>query len=232
MTAFVADDIDFFQPPPHGKARSAEMDRPRGYAAVGIVSPKHDVNVGGVMRAASAFGAALVVTTGRRYRAEPSDTSKAYRQMPVLNVDDLRSVIPYDCVPVAVEITDNACSLPQYTHPERAFYVFGPEDGSLGVKVTSWCRDVIQIPTAHCLNLAATVNVVLYDRMAKSSVSEGRKPVDVDHGIAGGRERFREVVGGLWDGSDFRPGGLLLGDAIAGLLWADREIKMLRGEKK
>ena len=34
-------------------------------------------------------------------------------------------------------------------------------------KITDWCRDVVYIPTDKCMNLAATVNVVLYDRLAK-----------------------------------------------------------------
>lgn len=121
------------------------------------------------MRAASCFGAAFVATTGRRYTPEPSDTAKTWRHTPVIRVDDLRLVVPFGCVPVAVEIADGASSLPSYTHPERAFYIFGPEDGSLGRSVVSWCRDVVQIPSAHCLNLAAAVNVVLYDRAAKQN---------------------------------------------------------------
>ena len=33
--------------------------------------------------------------------------------------------------------------------------------------VRGWCEETIYIPTEGCMNLAATVNVVLYDRMAK-----------------------------------------------------------------
>ena len=45
--------------------------------------------------------------------------------------------------------------------------IFGPEDGSLGESVFSYCRDIIYVPTNFCMNLAATVNVVLYDRLLK-----------------------------------------------------------------
>lgn len=45
--------------------------------------------------------------------------------------------------------------------------IFGPEDGTLGERVLSWCRDVVYVPTDRCMNLAATVNVILYDRAAK-----------------------------------------------------------------
>ena len=56
-----------------------------------------------------------------------------------------------------------------FKHPQRAFYIFGPEDGSLRANVTDWCEDIIYIPTHGCMNLAATVNVVLYDRLAKGN---------------------------------------------------------------
>ena len=78
------------------------------------------------------------------------------------NTDDIRSS-------VAIELVEGAKELPSYAHPLRAFYIFGPEDGTLGKSVLSWCRDVVMVPTAHCMNLAATVNVVLYDRMAKEA---------------------------------------------------------------
>lgn len=143
----------------------------RGYAAVGLFSPKSSLNVGSALRAAGCYGAAMVAVGGERpkryLKRVQTDTQKAYRHLPLIGCNDLRSVIPFDCVPVAVELLDRAKPLCEYTHPERAFYVFGPEDGTLGKAVTDWCRDVVYIPTNYCMNLAATVNVVLYDRMAK-----------------------------------------------------------------
>ena len=65
---------------------------------------------------------------------------------------------------------EGATSLVDYIHPERAFYIFGAEDATLGERVLSRCRDVIYVPTSGCMNLAATVNVVLYDRMAKQKI--------------------------------------------------------------
>jgi tRNA(Leu) C34 or U34 (ribose-2'-O)-methylase TrmL len=60
-----------------------------------------------------------------------------------------------------------AKSLVDYKHPPRAFYIFGPEDNSLKKQITNFCRDTIYVPTNGCMNLAATVNVILYDRLAK-----------------------------------------------------------------
>lgn len=139
----------------------------RGFAAIGLHMPKTPVNVGSALRAAGCYGAALVATSGQRYTRAPTDTMKAYRHLPLIQCANLRDVLPFDCVPVAVDLIPGARDLRTYTHPERAFYVFGPEDGTLGKPVLEWCRDVIYIPTSACMNLAATVNVVLYDRLTK-----------------------------------------------------------------
>jgi tRNA(Leu) C34 or U34 (ribose-2'-O)-methylase TrmL len=138
-----------------------------GYAAIGLHNPKNLSNVGGVLRAAFCFGAALVAVQGKRYRVQSTDTADAYLHFPLLQVDDLHQVVPYHCVPVAIERRSDAISLPDYDHPQSAFYIFGPEDGDLGPDVLNWCRDIVYIPANHSLNLAAVVNVVLYDRMAK-----------------------------------------------------------------
>ena len=141
----------------------------RGYCAVGLMNPKTGPNIGGVARAVQIYGAALMVIEGDRFRRIPTDTMKAYRHVPIIDGMTLHDAIPFDCVPVAVELVPSAKSMVTYKHPERAFYVFGPEDSSLGEKTLSWCRDVIYVPTSGCMNLAACVNVVLYDRMAKAA---------------------------------------------------------------
>jgi tRNA(Leu) C34 or U34 (ribose-2'-O)-methylase TrmL len=109
----------------------------------------------------------MLAVAGKRFKRASTDTFKTYRHMPVIEVEDLKLVIPYDCVPVAVDLVPGAQCLTTYKHPKRAFYIFGPEDGTLGEGVLSWCHDVVYVPTDRCMNLAATVNVVLYDRMAK-----------------------------------------------------------------
>ena len=139
----------------------------RGYSVVALDNPKTPLNVGSALRAARCFGAASVITSGRRYRRAPTDTLAAYRHMPLVQVEDLRGAIPFDCVPVAIDLVPGATPLHAYAHPERAMYVFGPEDGTLGERVLSWCRDRVYVPTLYCMNLAAAVNVVLYDRCAK-----------------------------------------------------------------
>jgi tRNA(Leu) C34 or U34 (ribose-2'-O)-methylase TrmL len=139
----------------------------RGYAAIGLYHPKTPENVGSVLRALHCYDAALVAIEGKRFKKSRIDTYRTWRHKPLIETEDLRLIIPYDCVPVAVDLIPGAQSLVNYRHPERAFYIFGPEDGTLGQKVLSWCHDVVYIPTIQCMNLAATVNVVLYDRLAK-----------------------------------------------------------------
>lgn len=140
----------------------------RGFSSIGLFRPKHASNVGGVLRAAHVYGAAMVAIHGDRSPVRScEDTTKAYRHIPVLRGDDLFALIPYDAVPVAVDLVDNAIPLPHFEHPERAFYIFGPEDGTLGARHTDRCACSIMVPTRFCMNLAATVNVVLYDRLAK-----------------------------------------------------------------
>lgn len=139
----------------------------RGFAAIGLWNPKSSANVGSAIRAVACFGAKLIAVQGQRYTRSGTDAAQAVRHLPLIQTDDLRSVIPFDCVPVAVEMVDWARPLDAYAHPERAFYVFGPEDRSLPSTVLRWCRDVVVLPTNGCLNLAATVNCVLYDRRAK-----------------------------------------------------------------
>jgi len=110
----------------------AKLDgQPRGYAGVGLFMPKNSINVGAVLRACGCYGASFLAVEGRRYRKAPTDTMCAVKRMPLIQVDDLRTVVPYDCVPVAIELCDDARPIHELRHPERAFYVFGPEDGSL-----------------------------------------------------------------------------------------------------
>ena len=51
-------------------------------------------------------------------------------------------------------------SAPDYEHPERAFYVFGPEDGDLGPNVFSWCRDIVYIPSNHSITSECATGLV------------------------------------------------------------------------
>ena len=138
-----------------------------GYSMIALHAPSKPVNIGGALRAASCFGAAGVVVGGGFLQTEAADTTDFHRSKPLHVVLDVMSAIPYDCVPVAVEMIVGATDLVDYEHPVRAYYIFGPECGSLPRRIVSKCRDTIIIPSDFCLNLAAAVNVVLYGRRIK-----------------------------------------------------------------
>lgn len=138
----------------------------RGYSAIGIVSPKIEANVGGAMRAADCYGAAMLVIEAPRFIHRASNVTKAHRHIPLI-VGAVCDHRPYDCPMVVIEIVPGAVSLPDFTHPERALYVFGPEDGNVPDRIVQRAQHIVSVPTRWCMNLAATVNVVLYDRLAK-----------------------------------------------------------------
>jgi len=147
----------------------------RGYSAVGMIRPKTPANIGAVLRAAHVYGASMVAVQGERCQIKSAqDTTKAWRHIPVLRGADLFEMIPYGAEPVAVDLVDGARPLPDFIHPHAAFYIFGPEDGTLGRPILDRCRYRVMVPTRFCMNLAATVNVVLYDRMAKA-ISAARR---------------------------------------------------------
>jgi len=141
---------------------------------VGLTNPKSPTNVGSAMRAAGCYQADAVYFTGRRYaRAAKfnTDTKDMNKNIPLMAVDSFLDDIPEGMKVVCVELVEGAISLPQYQHPDQAFYIFGPEDGTLSQDVIDSADDVVYIPTVGCMNLAATVNVLLYDRLAKSETN-------------------------------------------------------------
>jgi len=124
------------------------------------------------MRAAGCFQASAVFYTGDRYdRAERfnTDTRKKNLNIPLTGVSCLLDSVPENAKIVCVELVEGAESLPTFEHPDNAFYIFGPEDSTISQAIIDRADSVVYIPTSGCLNLAATVNVVLYDRIAKSS---------------------------------------------------------------
>lgn len=141
---------------------------PRGYAAIGLCHPKTEANVGSVLRAAHCYGASLVVSSGERIKPTvATNTPQAHRHIPYLQVEAILDACPYDCIPVVVELEPGSTPIQDFSHPERAFYILGPEDGSVPPSVSERCPLHVYIPTRYCMNLAATANVILFDRMMK-----------------------------------------------------------------
>lgn len=144
-------------------------------ALIGLINPKSPQNVGSVLRAAGCYGAAAIYYTGKRYaraRAHSTDTKNRGMSIPVEYSEDLIAKRSNDMQVVAVELVEGAIPLPNFSHPDHALYLFGPEDGTIPQFVLDQCDHVVYVPTRGCMNLAATVNVLLYDRMAKSNQTE------------------------------------------------------------
>jgi len=144
--------------------------------SIGLINPKSPDNVGSVMRASGNFRVDSVFYTGARYpralklKSGSVDMSRKVSQnIPISEAVCLIDDVPEDMKIVCVEFAENAIPLPEYQHPESAFYIFGPEDGSISQDLIDRADAVVYVPTVGCMNLAATVNVVLYDRSAKSS---------------------------------------------------------------
>ena len=97
-----------------------------------------------------------------------TDPNRAYRHIPVIRAESVLDAVPEGCDVVSVELDHDAIPLMEFSHPERACYVFGPENGSLSAEVVERSRFKVMIPTNTALNLGMTVNTVLYDRLAKS----------------------------------------------------------------
>lgn len=130
--------------------------------------------MGSILRAAGCYQAQSIRYTGERYaraKAFSTDTKNAHLKIAVTQVKTvIDPVNDNHLTKVAVELVEGATPLPLFEHPQQALYIFGPEDGSIEQDVIDQCDHVVYIPTIGCMNLAATVNVLLYDRMAKTVI--------------------------------------------------------------
>jgi tRNA(Leu) C34 or U34 (ribose-2'-O)-methylase TrmL len=148
-----------------------------GSVRLGLVNPKTPVNVGGIMRAAGCYRVDSVCYTGRRYELAAKsgdaqydvDTKDAAKTIPLTGVESLLDQVPAGAKIICVDLVVGATPLPHFVHPEHAFYIFGPEDGTIPQVLIDAAHEVVYVPTVGCMNLAASVNVLLYDRLAKSA---------------------------------------------------------------
>jgi tRNA(Leu) C34 or U34 (ribose-2'-O)-methylase TrmL len=155
----------------------------KGNVSIGLFNPKSPSNVGAVLRASGCYGVDEVFYSGQRFNNATkyqTDTKNIQSKIPLCGVeclvDDLkRSTLWQEEASkpaiICVELVEGATALPQFDHPDNAYYLFGPEDGTLPQYIINQADSVIYIPTIGCMNLAATVNVLLYDRLAKSHLS-------------------------------------------------------------
>ncbi|MDO6683023.1 RNA methyltransferase [Oceanobacter sp. 5_MG-2023] len=149
------------------------MDNSRS-SAIALCNPKSPSNVGVVMRAAGCYGASAIYYTGNRFARAAKyhqDTQNVSQHIELSAIESFAELVGQERKLVCVELVVGATPLPEFIHPDQALYVFGPEDGSIDQSLIDMADEVVYIPTVGCMNLAATVNVVLYDRMAKQQQS-------------------------------------------------------------
>jgi tRNA (guanosine-2'-O-)-methyltransferase len=146
----------------------------RGYFAIGIEHGKTADNLGGLWRCAHAFGAAFMFTVGARYPRQATDTTKAWKHIPLMEYDDMdafNASIPRECEVIGVDCDNgNPRPLPAFRHPERAIYVLGAEDRGLSAAMLDRVDRLVEIPTDYCLNVATAGGILMYDRTAKAAV--------------------------------------------------------------
>lgn len=142
----------------------------RGYFGIGIENGKTEANLGTLWRSADIFGAAFIFTIGRRYRQQPSDTSKAFRGIPLYSYntfEDFYSTLPFCCQLVGIELIESATPLCEYKHPDRAIYLLGAEDSGLTKKALNRCHTCLVLPGSWSMNVATAGSIVMYDRHTK-----------------------------------------------------------------
>lgn len=146
------------------------MSKTRGYCGIGVLNIKSEINYGTLFRSAFVFGVDFIFLIGKRFKKQASDTTKTPRHIPLFEYttfDDFYTHIPYDCQLISVEICEKAKLIRVFSHPQRAVYLLGQEDGSLPDVVIEKSFGVIQIPTRYCLNVAVAGSIVLFDRFNK-----------------------------------------------------------------
>lgn len=146
---------------------------------IALTNPKYPHNVGAAIRACSCWEIDELIWSGKRvphpdgwseselaeYRIPREERMKGYKSVKLTQTDKFKDIITNNyLIPVAVEIMPDAENLFDFVHPPNAIYIFGPEDGGLDWRVKQHCHRFIKIPTAHCLNLACAINVVLAHR--------------------------------------------------------------------
>ncbi|MGJ8691963.1 MAG: RNA methyltransferase [Thalassotalea sp.] len=144
------------------------------HVSIALTDPKSPSNVGAVMRAAGCYQANEVLYSGVRYAKAAkfqTDTKSVSDKIPLTNVDSFFTDKPDDVKVICVDLVEGAIPLPEFVHPEKALYIFGPEDGTISQAVVDTADSVVYVPTIGCMNLAASVNVLLYDRLAKSQLT-------------------------------------------------------------
>lgn len=146
---------------------------------IGLMNPKSPDNVGAVLRSSANYRVDSVYYTGKRYEnavkhagRQVDMSRKRGKKIPLSAVAQITAPATAGMKIICVEFAENAIALPVFEHPDKALYIFGPEDGSIDQATIDLADAVVYMPTVGSMNLSASVNVLLYDRLAKSYTAE------------------------------------------------------------
>lgn len=144
----------------------------RGYFEIGVYHGKTDVNIGTLWRSAYQLGASGIFTIGRRYKTQSSDTTKAWRHIPLRHYKDYGDFTahrPMGAVLVGVEM--DGIPLGNYSHFERCVYLLGAEDYGFPPAIREKCNHVVSIESVNypSYNVAVAGTLVMYDRMIRKN---------------------------------------------------------------
>lgn len=145
----------------------------KGYFGIGIYETKEAENVGTLWRSAMNFGADFIFTIGARYKYQRTDTTKAWRNVPLFaykDWEDFVAHIPKDADLVFVEQTEDSHEIKDFIHPKQGLYILGAEDHGIPLEIMRGHRKV-EIDTPMCLNVAVAGSIIMYDRQIKSNLS-------------------------------------------------------------
>lgn len=142
-----------------------------GFFGIGILNCKRETNLGTLWRSAFIFGASFIFTINKKYKKQSSDVLQSWSKIPSYHynsVEEFYKHMPYNCRLVGVEFDQNATPIKDYEHPERCIYLLGAEDIGLTNEAKNKCHEMIVLPGEHCLNVAVSGSIVMYDRLMKS----------------------------------------------------------------
>ncbi len=151
-------------------ARLKQQYEAEGYYGIGVIHAETEHNIGSLWRSAFILGASFIYTIGRRYKKQSSDVTHAWTKIPLYHYAtfaDFRENLPHATKLVALEMTENATPINEFTHPPRAVYLLGCESSGLSPEILAECHSVVSLPGGYSLNVAVSGSIVAYDRQSK-----------------------------------------------------------------
>lgn len=153
-----------------------------GYYEIGIYNGKTEMNIGTLWRSAYQLGASGIFTIGKRYQKEASDTTKAFRHIPMRHYSDFqqfKQFMPSNAVLVGVEMGGSPLS--NFAHPKSCVYLLGAEDYGLPPEILAECNCVVSLESINqpSYNVAVAGSIVMYSRVyfqCSNNACSGRVP--------------------------------------------------------